>query len=85
LIKEVFVEDEVVGICQIPISAFNGRDQQIWRCTGNGEFSVRSTYHLENELTTNNKGECSYVRRQSNVWKRLWKMNVPNAVKVFDV
>lgn len=44
---------------------------------------MRSAYHREKELAANNKGDCSYVRRQNNVWKRLWKMNVLNAAKVF--
>jgi hypothetical protein len=42
MIKEVFEEDEVASICQIPISSYNGRDQQIWRCTKKGEFTVRN-------------------------------------------
>lgn len=42
LIKEAFEEEEVAAICQIPISSYNGRDQQIWRCTKNGEFKCLS-------------------------------------------
>lgn len=43
---------------------------------------MNSAYHLDTELGENTKGECSCAR-QSNVWKQLWKMNVPNAMKVF--
>jgi hypothetical protein len=79
LIKEVFVENGVAEICQILISSFNGRDQQIWRCTGNEDFIVNSTYHLDRNLAANNIGECSYVQHQCSIWK----MTVPNVVKVF--
>jgi hypothetical protein len=67
LIKEVFPKNEVVEICQIPISNFNGTDQQIWRCTGNEDFTVKIAYHLDMNLVTNNIGECCYANRQSPV------------------
>lgn len=67
LIKEVFEEDEVTAICQIPISSYNGRDQQIWRYTENEESTVKNAYHLEMAMVASGKGECSYVIGEGSV------------------
>jgi hypothetical protein len=62
---------------------FNGRDEQIWRCSASGEFNVRCAYHLANSSAKNDKGECSYSSRFTDTWKNIWQIRVPNVVKVF--
>lgn len=49
----------------------------------NGKFSARSSYILIKEMFSDGSGECSNASRQHVFWKALWKMNVPNKVKVF--
>jgi hypothetical protein len=55
----------------------------IWRCTPNGDFSVRSAYHLEMKVKMRLKAGGSCVKSNKEVWKRCWSLDVPNAVKMF--
>jgi hypothetical protein len=82
-IKEVFDEREAAEICQISISFSMLGTQQIWMCTRNIDFTMRSAYHLDKTLATNDTWECSYVTKQCTIWKIIWKMIVPNAIRVF--
>lgn len=54
IIKKVFGESETAEICWILISPFNGSDQQIWRYTRNGYFTVSSAYHFDKTLVAAN-------------------------------
>jgi hypothetical protein len=40
--KEFFWEEEANIILNIPLSQLKSRDRWIWRCTKNGDFSIRS-------------------------------------------
>lgn len=83
LLAEVIEGDGAAKIGQIPISMYNGSDQQIWKYSATGEFTVRIAYHLANSCATYDRGECSYATRHTDTWKSIWKMEVPNVVKVF--
>jgi hypothetical protein len=83
LIKEAFNEDEAKVILNIPLSSSLPRDRLIWRGTVNGEFSVRSAYHMEMEWHENQKGSTSNPGDVEEIWKTVWKLKVPNAVKMF--
>lgn len=71
------------AIQQISLSSTNQSDNQIWRGTANGLFWVRSAYYLAKEMEDRAKAESSKGRHCSEVWKRLWKLKVPNAEKNF--
>ena len=49
-------------------------DGKCWGMTINGQFTVKSTYsatlHFQNSLT-------------NGIWKRIWKMEIPQKVKIF--
>jgi hypothetical protein len=49
----MFSKEEVSIIQSIPVSMSNKEDRCIWRGTKNGQFTVRSAYHLQQELTFN--------------------------------
>lgn len=52
-----------------------------WR---DAEYSVRSGYRLIKQLEKNcNAGECSMDRARNQIWKRIWKLHMPNKLKVF--
>jgi hypothetical protein len=55
----------------------------IWQGTSTGKFSVRSANHMEKERQGNLKGEGSGNIVNNGFWKALWRMKVPNTVKVF--
>lgn len=71
LIHEVFQADESATICQMHASPYYKKDQLVWIGTSNGEFSVRSAYHLE-ERNSKGNGECSQAFVHGNLWKRIW-------------
>jgi hypothetical protein len=49
LIRDVFNEEDAALICNIPISPQRQEDKLVWVGTRNGEFTVRSTYHIAKE------------------------------------
>ncbi|XP_042959454.1 uncharacterized protein LOC122294624 [Carya illinoinensis] len=58
-------------------------DKLIWNFERNGLFSVKSCYRLIMDLSRLETSESSNVRSQQKLWKALWKMPVPNKIKVF--
>lgn len=50
MLKDIFSREEVDLIAQIPISLGNSSDTLIWRDTSNGQFAVKSGYHLHKGL-----------------------------------
>jgi ribonuclease HI len=83
LLGQVFTVEEVEIIRTIPISSTDQEDRLIWRGTTKGVFTVKSAYHMQKELEGSLAAGCSFRRDGSEVWKRLWRLNIPNAEKVF--
>jgi hypothetical protein len=83
LVESIFQKEEAELIKNIPLSPLGPKDCRIWRCTANGEFSVRSAYHMEMELMELGGCGSSGQNTENLVWKTCWKMKVPNAVKMF--
>jgi hypothetical protein len=83
LIHDNFVEDEARTICPIPLSPMQAKDSLIWRGTTHGEFSVRNAYHMEKELQAIRRCGSSRKGVREAVWNIIWKLKVPNAVKMF--
>jgi hypothetical protein len=83
LISEIFTAEEAELICGMAVSPRTGEDSLIWRCTKNGEFTVRSAYHLAKDKFEVDKGSCS--NRDSNrlLWKAIWQIEAPRATKIF--
>ena len=55
-----------------------------WMYNKNGLFSVKSTYRVAVQIQ---KGE-EWIEKSSdcagrNVWNALWKLHIPNKIKVF--
>jgi hypothetical protein len=85
LIESTFLPEEARTILDIPISPFLPRDKLTWRGTNNGEFSVRSAYHLGLEVREWLNPSGSGIEKDSEVWKAYWRLLVPPAVKMFDL
>jgi hypothetical protein len=83
LITSIFLLEEVSAITNISLSLFLPRDRLIWRCTKNGDFTVRSAYHLGMERQVRQQLGCSGAKKEGEVWKTCWSMRVPNAIKMF--
>jgi len=70
-------------VCQISLRSNGCSDRQIQTATINGEFTVRSAYHLQMDRIVLAKGECSSMRQHCLLWKSILKMQVLHTVKVF--
>ena len=55
----------------------------IWRGTTNYLFSVRSAYHLAKEAVDRTKAGSSYGFYNSDIWKVVRNLKVPNSEKHF--
>jgi hypothetical protein len=83
LLARNFTVEEVVAINTIPISLLSQPDVQVRRGTILGDFSVKSVYHLANEIGNLNNPGASTQREESALWKTMWKLQFPNAAKNF--
>jgi hypothetical protein len=55
----------------------------VWVGSKNGEYSVRSAYHLAKSLGENQQGSSSSKEESSSFWRKIWKLKGPNVVKSF--
>jgi hypothetical protein len=83
LINEVFQHEEDIVISNIPFCPLQPPDRLIWRGTTNRVFSVCSVYHLGKEIQDTMAAQSSNGCKDQDVWKHLWAMSVPTAVKNF--
>ncbi|XP_059431505.1 uncharacterized protein LOC132165008 [Corylus avellana] len=81
--EALFSKEEIVKILEIPTSCTNQVDLLIWRGTKNGIFSVKSAYHLQQEREVSAMASSSTPNIGGAVWKRLWKLPVPQVEKNF--
>ncbi|GAU48919.1 hypothetical protein TSUD_301740 [Trifolium subterraneum] len=78
LVQQLFNQNDTASIFQIPLQLTNEEDVPIWRFSRNGKYSVRSAYYQLMEVIIDN----NHLREEGN-WTKLWKLNVPNKVKIF--
>lgn len=83
LLHQLFSVEEQAIIQSLPISFTDREDRLIWRGADTGIFTVKSAYHIQKTWESSQKAKCSVRKNQSKVWKTLWKLNIPNAEKVF--
>jgi len=76
LISYYFDQTVVHDILRTPMFRQVQEDQLIWRLEKNGQYSVKSTYHL----CTENIADNSHLYRVGN-WGNIWKLKVPSKVK----
>lgn len=79
LVFNVFNQFEAQQIINIPISLRLPEDKIIWHQERDGEYSVRSAYHLICEDKNGGTPESSNARNQKK-WKAIWKIPIPNCV-----
>jgi len=83
IISEIFVPKEAQVIENIPPSPCLPPDRLIWKETKDGQFSVRSAYHLGTQMLGVYGGHSSIEAKDTDLWKFLWSLNVPNQAKIF--
>ncbi|XP_042958083.1 uncharacterized protein LOC122293615 [Carya illinoinensis] len=57
--KELFTVQEYEAVKAIPISAGGGEDRMIWHFSTNGQYSVKSGYHVHRQMEADFQGESS--------------------------
>jgi ribonuclease HI len=79
----MFLPYDAEAILKIPLSDRSPPDRLVWHATRDGNFSVRSGYHmlLMNSRTTN--PECSRQGEPGPLWKTIWATRVPVKVRTF--
>ncbi|PRQ16242.1 putative ribonuclease H-like domain, reverse transcriptase zinc-binding domain-containing protein [Rosa chinensis] len=84
LISGSFWESEVSAICSIPLPITPCSDKQVWHYTKNGTYTVKSGYQLAQTLRIRGAGqEGSSTNQLDLVWQVMWKLKIPEGVKVF--
>nr|POF20678.1 putative ribonuclease h protein [Quercus suber] len=79
-IDNLFLPEEAAIIKAIPLSVFD-RDDLFWSYTHDGSYSVKSGYRLLMEQEDTVLSGTSNGGANSNVWKAIWSMRIPNRVR----
>lgn len=77
MLTEIFSEEEAAKIGGMAICPSKPPDQQVWVGNKNGDFSVRSEYHLGRERCELAEGGSSIPSSMANIWKKIWTLRVP--------
>lgn len=83
-IREGFSPNFAKQIVQTPIAWQGGEDSLWWPHSRDGELSVRSSYfqiHKQNQIP--NVRASSSQRVDKELWRFMWKIPVPQKIKVF--
>ena len=83
-VDTLFLPHEAEEIKKIPLSSCLPADRQIWACSPNGVFNVRSAYWVAREMgRLNNFISGSDEGRTGKFWTKIWKIQVPHKIRHF--
>ena len=84
LVKRAFLPFEANTILSIPLSYSLLEDKLIWKGNRRGEFTVRSAYYVALPIVeTIQEGESSGGDPQTQLWKKVWHLNLPTKIRIF--
>ncbi|XP_042982649.1 uncharacterized protein LOC122311907 [Carya illinoinensis] len=72
LVHEMFETEEAKLICRIPLSITNASNKLVWRGSKDGLFSVKSAFHLLNEVDGRELGQTSRSMQEES-YHLLWR------------
>ena len=80
-----FQKEDAEAILRIPLSRRHIKDSVMWLHTQKGTYTVNSSYHVAAQLVKEEKNwvESSRGSPSNKVWENLWKLRIPNKIKVF--
>ncbi|XP_062029045.1 uncharacterized protein LOC133745065 [Rosa rugosa] len=81
LIRRLFGREEAEIILTIPLSRRTMPDRLVWKLEKNGEFFVKTAYRFSFSHSSSRIPFTLSVNES--FWKRVWKVLIPNAAKVF--
>jgi hypothetical protein len=82
LVSDIFNADEAALIYNIPISPIRQHDTLVWLGTKNGDFSVKTAYHMAKVNMESSKGSSSNPGLSKQFWRKIWNIN-PGLSKQF--
>ena len=83
-ILDMFEQADAEAICRIQLSRRDVEDTLIWMHHKKGFFTVKSAYKVAREvLHGGNLAESSRGCVGKEVWAALWKLRIPDKIKVF--
>ncbi|CAN1313939.1 Putative ribonuclease H protein At1g65750 [Linum perenne] len=77
LVEELLNEEEAAVVLSTPVVDVGERDTRIWHYTKNGQYTVRSSYHVLMERVAN----MEHLHTPG-PWKELWQLKVPPKMRV---
>lgn len=77
-VRNFFTAEDTELILAMRIPQMEVKDRVAWTKTTNGQYTVKSGYHLWHER---NVGTMNVV--QSNGWNKIWKLALPHKIKIF--
>lgn len=87
LIDTIFWEVEAAAIKSIPLVSINVDDKLVWTGCPDDKFSAKSGYHMEmgwrQSLVSAGGSGSIGLGWKGEWWKSLWKLNIPNKIKIF--
>ena len=83
MLQQHFLSFEVSHIKAIPLCWTDQEDCLIWPGCKDGNYSVKTGYQLLCESKIVDAASSSDSSKQTLFWKRVWKLQIPNKIKVF--
>ncbi|KAF5442204.1 hypothetical protein F2P56_034891 [Juglans regia] len=82
-IRSLFNPNVIIDLLKIVLGPGTVADRWIWEHERNGQFSIKTCYHFIVDKMRGVQAESSNMQGQQGLWKALWKMAVPNKIKIF--
>ena len=83
-IMDMFEKEDAKAICRIQLSRRYVEDFLIWKHQRKGIFTIKSAYKVSKEVLRGGRvAKSSRGGIGKGVWSALWKLRIPNKIRVF--
>ena len=83
LLHQHFLSFEANSIKAIPLCWTNQNNCLMWPTCKNGEYSVKTGCQILCKVENISAASSSDTSNQEQFWKRIWKLCIPNKIKIF--
>ncbi|XP_058202998.1 uncharacterized protein LOC131317467 [Rhododendron vialii] len=79
---QIVTKEELQEIVSIPTSQFKRGDSLVWHHTKNGNYSIKTGYHLAFQaLSPQANGPYSSFTPNKKLWDVIWQLNIPHKMR----
>lgn len=82
LIRDLFWPTDAEDILNIPLNSSPSEDEIIWAPEKKGSFSVKSPYHLAQNIKTASKDSSLDASNLKDTWKYFWNIKIIPRAKI---